>query len=199
MRLKKATLKNYQTIVVRITELSNPKSPTINPSACTQSITETKVCPHLSDEWILAAKGWSRTRGVSRLDTQTSGINTKNGSCRAPEKKDDIEEIEPQLLAETTRPPLHATIVTHHSSGNGIKTFARKHSVFLDEVAQHEKWWKGVGELQDASCSDEAGEIANLREGGGDNESDSPVDGYDGYPGNFTSVGHERWEAEEIH
>lgn len=67
-----------------------------------------------------------------------------------------------------------------------------------DFEAEHEERREGVCELQDADGCDERGKVRELRDGGGDDEGDAPVDRDNGNPEELTPLLGQRREVEDI-
>lgn len=84
-------------------------------------------------------------------------------------------------------------------AGGGVESLAGLDGTLLDHEADVEHGRERVGELQNASGGDEAGQIADLWDGGGDEEGDAPVDRHDDDPGEFPRAGAKAGEAEVVH
>jgi hypothetical protein len=88
-----------------------------------------------------------------------------------------IKRINGKLLLVPADPARPSLVDALRLAGARIEGFFREHGVFLDVVADEEDGREGVGELQDAEGADEGGEVGDLRDGGGDDPGEDPVDG----------------------
>ena len=103
------------------------------------------------------------------------------------------------LLLETSDPSLHFGIEASDLSSTLVKAFTLFERAHLDVVSKVKQRREGVRKLQDANGSDEAGQIGELRDGGGDDEGDGPVDWNNDDPQEFARTGAEGRELEELH
>lgn len=70
-----------------------------------------------------------------------------------------------------------------------------QHGALLDLEADLEERREGVGEVADAEGADERLEVAEVGDGGGDDEGERPVHGHDSAPEDLASFGGESGEA----
>jgi hypothetical protein len=84
-----------------------------------------------------------------------------------------------------------------NSSGR-IESLVGEHGITLSFEANHQNGWEGVGKLQDTQGSDECGEQGDLRDGGGDDKGEDPVNWHKENPYPLAPLRLETWEFEKV-
>lgn len=111
------------------------------------------------------------------MHTEHTGIDPQTSHTQARHEVNDVESVAEKLLLVATNPSSHAMVGSLGLSANRVKGLRVEHGVFLDVVCDHEDWRESERELQDESSSDEGGEDGDLRNRGGHDEGESPVEG----------------------
>ncbi len=111
-----------------------------------------------------------------------------------------MQDVEPPLISkETSDPSLQAAIMHRDDARGGIKALPFLQGVLLDAVAEGEQWWEGVCELHETDCGSHTCKPEEIGDGGGNDESDGPVDGDDDCPEDLAAFGNESWRVEPLH
>ena len=133
-----------------------------------------------------------------RNQANNTRINAQHRGRRRTQCEENIESIEMPVAHKASRPPLLATIFSHKCSSNSIKGFRGEDCTSLDLEAEHEDWWEGVGELQDTHCADKTGDVAELGNGGAEDERHRPIDRHQAYPQPFALFGGKGWSIQQL-
>lgn len=126
------------------------------------------------------------------------GIKAQDGRDTGAQKEDSVPEVPEKLLLVSSNPSLNAVVLALDSSSGGVKCFVWKNRVTLGFEADHQDWWEGVRELQDTQGSDECRKQGDLRNSGGDDEGENPIDWHKGNPYPLAPLRLEAWEFEEV-
>ena len=125
--------------------------------------------------------------------------NAQSRRRQRPQKVKHVPKIQiPILRHEPPHQPLHTPILQRDLSGGWVEPFAGAQGVLFDVEGNVQPGGEGVCELDDADRGHDGGEAGEVGDGGGDEEGDSPVNGDDGDPEEFTVFVGEGWCAEEF-
>lgn len=134
------------------------------------------------------------------LQRHTRSVRPQARDRECAQSIEDIPGINiPGLGEESADPSLDATIVALHHARYRIEALTRLHCVSLDEVAKCKHRGKRVGELHKADRCRDADEAEEIRDRGGDDESDCPVDWNDTGPDPFAAFGEKGRRVEKFH
>ena len=111
------------------------------------------------------------------MHTKNTGIDSQTSHTQARHEVNDVESVAEKLLFVAANPPSHAMVRSLSLSADRVERLRVEHGVFLDVICDHEYWRESERELQDESSSDEGGEDGDLRDRGGHDEGESPVEG----------------------
>ena len=111
------------------------------------------------------------------MHAKDTGIDSQTSHTQARHEVNDVESVAEKLLLVATNPSSHAMVRSLSLSADRIEGLRVEHGIFLNVVRDHEDRWEGERELQDESSSDEGGEDGDLRNRGGHDEGESPVEG----------------------
>jgi hypothetical protein len=127
------------------------------------------------------------------LESQDQSLNGRvSTQSRHSERTSGIKEMPhiqiPLLGEETAHPSPDAAIVIHDLACYGVKSLARLQGVLLDPVAERDHGREAVGELHEADGCRQAGKAEEVRNRGGEDECDGPVDWDNAGPEDLTTA-----------
>ena len=126
------------------------------------------------------------------------GIKAHDGRDTGAQKEDSVPEVPEKLLLVSSNPSLNAVVLALDNSSGWVKCLVWKNGITLGFEADHQDWWEGVRELQDTQGSDECREQGDLRNSGGDDEGENPIDWHKGNPYPLAPLRLEAREFEEV-
>jgi len=134
--------------------------------------------------WRRTAKRRSRGSTIPKGSDQRHNrrVATHPTNNQRSQSIEDIERSKHPRLLVPTNPSLHAPIMANILLSVFVKDFIWEHCTFLDVEPDFEDGREAVGEVADAECSDETGEVAEIGDGCCDYETQGPVRGDHGDP-----------------
>lgn len=145
-----------------------------------------------------ATEGGLPSHGERSNETLDSRVATESSSDEGAEEEDQVPDVQEDVLRKPTGPAPEAVVVADCLAGRGIPALTLLDSVALDHGAEGEKRREGVGELQNAEGGDEGAEVAEVGDGGGDDEGERPVDRDHADPDELARPLAEVWEPKEL-
>ena len=140
----------------------------------------------------------SATRSKHRDQPLNSSPNAHTTARQARNNVNRRRQTDSPALLEPTDPAAGTLIHPDRLAGVRVETLARQDGGFLDGVAEVEHSGEAVGEVDHEEGADEADDAADVRDGGGDEEGQDPVDGAQAVPGDLTLAGGDGREAEAL-
>ena len=105
----------------------------------------------------------------------------------------------PVLGEESAHPSLNAAIVERDFACCRVKALTRLHRVSLDEVAKCKYGREAVSELHEANRCCHVGEAEEVRDRGGEDEGEGPVDWNNAGPEDLAAFREKGGRMEELH
>ena len=133
-----------------------------------------------------------------RDDAFDGGISSQDRTAKCAQHVEEVERLDVPPSGKPALESSEARIQMCDPSGGRIETLAGLHGMLPDFEAKHEERREGVGELQDADGGDEGGQVRELRDRGGDNEGDDPIDWHNAHPQELASLLGQRGKVEHI-
>lgn len=153
----------------------------------------------------MASKGGGDTRGICGLQSDDGRVSTETSKSKSTEQVEDVEDAHVEILAggeageeETADKATETRVIADNLSILGLVTFTLLEGKLLGPVYNGEERREGVGEVQDTESGNHRCQTREVRNGSGNDKSNGPVDRDENNPGNFTALGGERREAEEL-
>ena len=113
---------------------------------------------------------------VCVYQTGETSVQTKDTCDATSEIEDCVEEVPVQLFLEATNPSTEALIGMSDAASRRIISILRADGVTLNLETEHQEWRECVGELQDATGTDDNDPTVDLGDGLTDHPRTAPIE-----------------------